>query len=140
MKIIMHLLSASKRCFLPTIRYIYIYISRSDLDCVKSMALIHWMDSLCKIVAQRRWRAIEITFARIHGRFSRTQQSRWWWKQLNFARKRSKLIGNKNDGERIDGPFLFRFLGRAAHFSRSQWLPVILNGFEKNRYPIKDPL
>lgn len=39
---------------------------------------------------------------------------------IEFARKRSKLIGNKNDGERIDGPFLFRFLGRAAHFSRSQ--------------------
>lgn len=38
---------------------------------------------------------------------------------IEFARKRSKLIGNKNDGERIDGSFLFRFLGRAAHFSRS---------------------
>lgn len=38
---------------------------------------------------------------------------------IEFARKRSKLIGNKNDGERIDRSFLFRFLGRAAHFSRS---------------------
>lgn len=115
-------------------------------DWWKSMALIRWIMawSRCEIeVAHDRDNACTNTFG---WRFTRCNNrvddgSNWICVkaiEVNWKQKRG-------GGERIDRvffllfPFFFSFyrFQRATRFSRFQWLPVILNGFGKNSWPIK---